>query len=69
MVRYSEKGRMRLINKDSTKIRSRLFFAISINDDYLEPGVYFTATENIRSVNIKIPNTYLEVIKTEFTDR
>ena len=60
---------MRLINKDSTKIRGGSFFAISVDDNCLKPGVCFTATENIRSANVKIPNTHLEAIKTEFTDR
>ena len=69
MVRYSEKGRMRSIDEDGTEIRGGLFFAASVDDDCLEPGVCFTATENIRSVNVKIPNTHLEVMKTEFADR
>jgi hypothetical protein len=57
---------MRIV--DNNSIRGSLFFAISVKDNYLGPRVYYTTTEKIRSVIVKIPTIHLEAIKTEFVD-
>ena len=42
---------------------------ITIKEDYsLGPGIVYSATEGIRTVIVKILNTYIEVIKSDFVD-
>jgi hypothetical protein len=56
-VRYPKKG---LIVLD--------LLTITIKEDILGPGVVYSTTEGIYTGIVKIPNTYIEVIKSDFLD-
>jgi hypothetical protein len=56
-VRYPEKG---LIVLDLS--------TITIKENVLGPSIVCSVTERIRSGIVKIPNTYIEVKKSNFVD-
>jgi hypothetical protein len=60
MIRYNT-------NKGKIKPRNTSVFTRSINKT-IQLGTVCSTTERIRSSIVKIPNTYIEAIKSDFAD-